>query len=37
MADERTARYIGYQNNLVVDPGTLLLDATADIDGIVQL
>jgi hypothetical protein len=34
---ERTARYIGYQNNLVVDPGTLLLDATADIDGIVQL
>jgi hypothetical protein len=34
---ERTARYIGYQNNLVVDSGTLLLDATADIDGIVQL
>jgi hypothetical protein len=35
---ERTARYIGYQNNLVVvDPGTVLLDATADIDGIVQL
>jgi hypothetical protein len=32
---ERTARYIGYQHNLVVDPGTLLLDATAtaDIDG----
>jgi hypothetical protein len=34
---ERTARYIGYQNNLAVDPGTVLLDATADIDGVVQL
>jgi hypothetical protein len=34
---ERTARYIGYENNFTVDPGTLLLDATADLDGVTQL
>jgi hypothetical protein len=34
---ERTTRYIGYESNLIIDPGTLLLDATADIDGVVQL
>jgi hypothetical protein len=34
---ERTERYIGYENNFTVDPGTLLLDATADSDGVTQL
>jgi hypothetical protein len=34
---ERTTRFMGYENNLVIDPGTLLLDATADIDGVTQL
>ena len=29
--------FIGYERNLVIDPGTLLLDATADIDGVSQL
>jgi hypothetical protein len=32
-----TARFIGYQSNLTVDPGTIQLDATADIDGITPL
>ena len=35
-ADGNT-RYIGYENKLTIDPGTLLLDATADIDGVQQL
>src|SRR5215471_10270264 len=34
---ERTTRYIGYESSMVIDPGTLLLDATADIDGVTQL
>jgi hypothetical protein len=28
---------IGYENNMVIDPGTIQLDATADIDGVSQL
>jgi hypothetical protein len=28
---------IGYENNMVIDPGTIQLDATADIDGVPQL
>jgi hypothetical protein len=28
---------IGYENNIVIDPGTVQLDATADIDGVTQL
>lgn len=27
---------IGYENNMVIDPGTIQLDATADIDGVSQ-
>jgi len=34
---EKATHYIGYESNMVIDPGTLLLDATADIDGVVQL
>jgi hypothetical protein len=34
---EHNARFIGYENSLTIDPGTLLLDATADIDGVTQL
>jgi hypothetical protein len=30
-------RAIGYESNLITTPGTLLLDATADIDGVSQL
>jgi hypothetical protein len=29
--------FVGYETNLVIDPGTVLLDATSDIDGISQL
>jgi hypothetical protein len=34
---QHTAHFIGYENNLAIDPGTIQLDATADIDGITQL
>jgi hypothetical protein len=34
---QQGTHYIGYQSNLVVAPGTVLLDATSDIDGISQL
>jgi hypothetical protein len=30
-------RYIGYEHGLRLDPGTVLLDATADLDGMTQL
>src|SRR5215470_382949 len=33
----KATHYIGYESSIVIDPGTLLLDATADIDGVVQL
>jgi hypothetical protein len=29
--------FIGYETNLVIDPGTVLLDATSDVDGISEL
>jgi hypothetical protein len=29
--------FTGYENTFTVDPGTMLLDATADLDGIVQI
>jgi hypothetical protein len=31
-----TTRSIGYENNFAIAPGTMLLDATADLDGIVR-
>jgi hypothetical protein len=34
---EKAVRYIGYESNLIDNPGVLLLDATADIDGVMQL
>src|SRR5262249_39515185 len=33
----KATHYIGYESSIVINPGTLLLDATADIDGVVQL
>jgi hypothetical protein len=33
----KATHYIGYESSIIVNPGTLLLDATADIDGVVQL
>jgi hypothetical protein len=35
--EDGNTRYIGYENRLALDPGTILLDATADIDGVQQL
>jgi hypothetical protein len=32
-----TPHFVGYQNNLALVPGMVLLDATADIDGVTQL
>ena len=34
---EKATHYIGYESNLIDAPGVLLLDATADIDGVTQL
>jgi hypothetical protein len=34
---QQGTHFIGYETNLVIDPGTVLLDATSDIDGISQL
>ena len=34
---EQSTHFIGYESNLLTTPGTLLLDATADIDGVRQL
>jgi hypothetical protein len=34
---EQSTHFIGYENKLVMAPGMLLLDATADIDGVRQL
>jgi hypothetical protein len=34
---EKATHYIGYESNLIDAPGVLLLDATADIDGVKQL
>jgi hypothetical protein len=34
---EQNTHFIGYESNLITTPGTLLLDATADIDGVSQL
>jgi hypothetical protein len=36
-AGGKATHYIGYESSIVINPGTLLLDATADIDGVVQL
>jgi hypothetical protein len=33
----KATHYIGYESSIVINPGTVLLDATADIDGVVQL
>jgi hypothetical protein len=35
--DGKSTHYIGYEPNITIDPGTVLLDATADIDGVMQL
>jgi hypothetical protein len=35
--NEKATHYIGYESNIVIRPGSLLLDATADIDGVSQL
>jgi hypothetical protein len=32
-----SCRFVGYETNLLLDPGMMLLDATADIDGVSQL
>ena len=37
MGGSQGTYFIGYERSLVIDPGTLLLDATADIDGVSQL
>jgi hypothetical protein len=34
---EKSVRYVGYASNLMDSSGVLLLDATADIDGVTQL
>jgi hypothetical protein len=34
---QQGTHFIGYKNNLAINPGTVLLDATSDIDGISQL
>ncbi len=36
-SDEKATHYVGYENNMDLLPGSVLLDATADIDGVVQL
>jgi hypothetical protein len=36
-AGQHTAHFIGYANNLTIEPGTIQLDATADIDGALPL
>jgi hypothetical protein len=36
-AGGKATHYLGYESSVVINPGTLLLDATADIDGVVQL
>src|SRR5262249_16399095 len=35
--DGQATHYIGYEPNIKIDPGTVLLDATADIDGVLQI
>jgi hypothetical protein len=34
---QQGTHFVGYERNLVTSPGTVLLDATADIDGVSQL
>ena len=34
---QQGTHFIGYESNLVIDPGTVLLDATSDVDGISEL
>jgi hypothetical protein len=34
---QQGTHFIGYEPNLVIDPGTVLLDATSDVDGISEL
>src|SRR5262249_39807785 len=33
----QVVRFVGWQSKLIVRPGTILLDATADIDGVSQI
>jgi hypothetical protein len=37
LGGEQSTHFIGYENKLLMTPGMLLLDATADIDGVRQL
>ena len=34
---QQGTHFIGYESNLVIDPGTVLLDATSDVDGVSEL
>ena len=35
--ESEVPRFVGYENNIALRPGMLLMDATADIDGVTQL